>query len=68
MWYSSTKENNKSYELIKKKKFRLIKSSNILFASMVLENPTWFPFVGETMQFIVLVSQDDEEVLVHTFA
>ena len=33
---------------------------------MVLGNPTWFPFLGGKMQFIVLVSQDDKEVLVHT--
>ena len=34
----------------------------------VLWNPTWFPVLGGTMHAIVLVSRDNEEVLVHTFA
>ena len=36
--------------------------------SMIWGNPTWFPLLGGTMQFIMPISRDDKEVLVHTLA
>ena len=41
----------------RKKTFILIKQYKILCVTPILENPTWFPFLGGTVHFIMPVFQ-----------